>query len=161
MNWVVIVADCTMCRGVDADPDLMRVQVWEDENWRLTTAVVGEAPGFSFLEPKRHIRYVHELDGEEATTFGTVLAESTTAIKEATGAELVYVYIFGGSFDHLHLHLAPQTTEGPFNDCMLKGRIVEKVLDNGAVVQSSEDYPLLPKDDLQAAAEAIRAARIR
>lgn len=156
-----MVADCILCRGADADADLMRVQVWEDGDWRLTTAVVGEAPGFSFLEPKRHIRYVHELDGAAAATFGTVLAECTAAVKEATGAELVYVYIFGGSFDHLHVHLAPQTADGPFNDGMLKGTIVEKVLDNGAVVQSSEEYPLLPEADMRAAAEAIRAARSR
>ncbi|WP_017539636.1 HIT family protein [Nocardiopsis baichengensis] len=150
-----------MCRGADADPELMRVQVWEDAEWRLTTAVVGEAPGFSFLEPKRHIRYVHELDGREAATFGAVLARSTRAVKEAAGAELVYVYVFGGSFDHLHVHLAPQTADGPFDDTMLKGATTERVLDNGAVVQGSEDFPLLPEADLHAAAEAIRTALSR
>lgn len=154
-------SNCLMCRGAGADPDLARVQVWEDENWRMTTATVGEAPGFSFLEPKRHIRYVHELDGVEAETFGPVLSACTRSVKEATGAELVYVYVFGGSFDHLHVHLAPQTEGGPFNDCMLRGTIVEKVLDNGAIVQSSDEYPLLPDEDMQAAAEAIRASRSR
>lgn len=151
--------DCLMCRGPGADPDLLRVQAWEDKNWRMTTATVGESPGFSFLEPKRHIRYAHELDGVEAKTFGPVLSACTRSIKEATETELVYV--FGGSFDHLHVHLAPQTEGGPFNDCMLRETIVEKVLDNGAIIQSSAEYPLLPDRDMQAAAETIRASRNR
>lgn len=153
--------DCLMCRGSGADPDLLRVQVWEDENWRMTTATVGESPGFSFLEPKRHIRYVHELDGVESETFGPVLSACTRSIKEATEADLVYVYVFGGSFDHLHVHLAPQIEGGPFSDCMLRGTIVERVLDNGAIIQSSDEYPLLPDGDMQAAVEAIRASRSR
>ncbi|MGH8933776.1 MAG: HIT family protein [Egibacteraceae bacterium] len=153
--------DCLLCRGVEGDGDLLRVQVWSDELWRLTTTLVGEVAGFSYLEPKRHVRYIHELDGKEAATFGPVLADCSRAIKEVTKAGLVYVYVFGGSFDHLHLHLAPHVDGGPFNDCMLRGEVVEEQLANGAIVQTSKDFPLLPEIQMLQMADQIRAFRSR
>jgi len=152
-------SSCLLCRGSDADTDLLRVQVWEDEHWRLTTAVVGEVPGFSYLEPKRHIRFVHELDGEEATTFGPVLAESSRVIKVAAEADLVYVYVVGGSFDHLHAHLAPHHEGGPLNDSMIKGEVVEERLKSGAIIQTSADFPLRPEEEMIKVADRIRVAR--
>ena len=43
--------------GWTGDAELGREQVWEDALWRLTTSVgPGDVtPGFSYLEPKRHI----------------------------------------------------------------------------------------------------------
>src|SRR5579863_3767648 len=86
---------CALCNVPEVDAAVGRVEVWRDAFWRLTTSVgPGDpTPGFSYLEPLRHIRYVHELDGEESATFGPVLARCTAALKEATSAELVYVYI--------------------------------------------------------------------
>jgi diadenosine tetraphosphate (Ap4A) HIT family hydrolase len=79
-----------ICRGPEGDEELLRVQVWEDELWRLTTSVSGDpVPGFSYLEPKRHIPSITELDGDEALTFGAVMARVTGALKEGTGAEVV------------------------------------------------------------------------
>lgn len=151
--------NCLLCRGVDGDPDLMRVQVWEDQQWRLTTALLGEVPGFSYLEPKRHIRYIHDLDGEEATTFGSVVAQCSQAIMEVTAADLIYLYVFGGSFDHLHVHLAPHHDGGPLNDSMIKGELVEQRLASGAVVQTSKDFPLRPEAEMRRVADEIRAVR--
>ena len=146
-----------MCRGTDGDAELMREEVWRDDLWRLTTAVEGEVAGFSYLEPLRHVRYVHELDGPEAATLGPVLARCTAAIKQACDAELVYVYVFGGSIPHLHLHLAPHRTGGPLNDALIKGELVEETLPNGATLFTSADYPPLPASDLRATVDALRA----
>src|ERR687883_177622 len=66
--------NCILCRGAEADQELGVVQVWEDSYWRMTTSLDAEVLGFSYLEPKRHIRYITDLDGEEASTFGEVLA---------------------------------------------------------------------------------------
>jgi len=88
--------NCILCRGAEADQELGVVQVWEDNYWRMTTSLDAEVLGFSYLEPKRHIPHITDLDGEEARTFGEVLAHVTTALREETSAELVYVYVFGG-----------------------------------------------------------------
>ncbi|MGH2748109.1 MAG: HIT family protein [Actinomycetota bacterium] len=132
-----------MCRGAEGDPELGRVQVWENEHWRLTIAVGGQVPGFSFLEPKRHIPHITDIDGEEAKTFGDALATTTSALKEAAGAELVYVYVFGGGIPHLHVHLAPHREGDALNDLLLKGELETEKLPSGATKIVSKDFPMI------------------
>ena len=57
--------ECISCRGAEADLELERIEVWQDLYWRLTVSPSSEVEGFAYLEPKRHISYVHELDGDE------------------------------------------------------------------------------------------------
>jgi diadenosine tetraphosphate (Ap4A) HIT family hydrolase len=137
-------APCILCRGVSGDSELGRVQVWENAEWRLTTATEGEVAGFSYLEPKRHVPHVTDLDGDEARTLGPVLARVTRALKEAADAELVYVYVFGGGIPHLHLHLAPHKPGDALNDRMIRGEVTETHLPSGATAFTSKEYPSLP-----------------
>ena len=151
-------AGCILCRGPEGDAELMRVQVWEDGLWRLSASLSSEVPGFCYLEPKRHIPHVTDLDGAEAATFGPTLARVTSALKEVTGAELVYVYVFGGGVPHLHLHLAPHHEGDALNTNMIKGELVETSLPSGASMYVSAEFPPLPEDELRAVAERVRTA---
>ena len=63
-------AECILCRGAEADTELERIEVWQDSHWRLTVSLSSEVAGFAYLEPKRHISHIHDLDGDEANTFG-------------------------------------------------------------------------------------------
>jgi diadenosine tetraphosphate (Ap4A) HIT family hydrolase len=81
--------------------------VWEDRHWRLWTRTAGPIPGYSFLTTKRHIPYIADLDGPEASSFGGVLARLSAAIRDSTGAELVHVHVFGDGVAHFHVHLVP------------------------------------------------------
>jgi diadenosine tetraphosphate (Ap4A) HIT family hydrolase len=144
------VAGCVMCRGPEGDAELDRVQVWEDRVWRLTTARSGEVAGFSYLEPKRHVPHVTDLAGDEARTFGAILARTTGAIKDATGAEVVYVYVFGDGIPHLHVHLAPHRRGDPLNDKMIRGDLVETRLPSGATSLVSREFPQLPDSEHKA-----------
>ena len=81
--------------------------------------------GFCYLEPLRHISYITDLDGEEAATFGVVLAKVSAALKRVTGAELVYVYIYGGTIPHLHVHLAPHRSGDAYCDVIVHGDVDE------------------------------------
>ena len=148
--------DCIMCRGAEADGELDRVEVWQDAHWRLTFSLSSEVLGFSYLEPKCHISHIHTLDGEEAKTFGPALARCTAALKEATGADVVYVYIFGDGVPHLHLHLAPHRAGDALSDQMIRGEIVEKKLPNGMTRFYSEEFPALPREDLQEMAKWVK-----
>jgi diadenosine tetraphosphate (Ap4A) HIT family hydrolase len=138
-------AACTLCRGSGADSELMRVQVWEDAVWRLTMAAEGEVAGFCYLEPKRHVPHITDLDGEEALTLGTVLSRITRALLAAAEAELVYVYVFGGGIPHLHIHLAPHKSGDALNDRLLRGEVTETRLANGATAMVSKDFSPLPE----------------
>jgi diadenosine tetraphosphate (Ap4A) HIT family hydrolase len=132
------------------------MEVWSDDLWRLTTSLSSEVLGFSYLEPRRHVVNITELNGEEARTLGVVLARCTRALRDATGAEQVYVYVFGPGIPHMHLMLAPHRAGDPLSDWMLKGDVVETRLPNGAILVSSAEYPPLPEDDLRATADLIR-----
>lgn len=150
--------DCILCDPVRAGAELMREVVWEDELWRLSTARYGAVPGFSYLEPKRHIPHITDLDGPEAATFGSVMARTTTALRTATGADLVYVYVFGGGIPHLHVHLAPHREGDALNSAVLRGELTFEKLPNGATVMRSAQFPPRPESVMRAAANAIRSA---
>jgi diadenosine tetraphosphate (Ap4A) HIT family hydrolase len=149
--------DCLLCDPARADRELGRVEVWGDSRWRLTTLVEGEVAGFSFLEPRRHIRHITDLDGDEARTLGAVLARVSSALKLVSDAEQVYLYVFGGGIPHLHIHLAPHRAGDPLNDQIVRGEFMEERLPGGATRFVSKDFPPLPSEQLVAVAEAIRA----
>ena len=149
--------DCALCAGSPMDHALMRTEVWSDNLWRLTASEASEVAGFSYLEPRRHVADITELGGDEASTLGPTIAKTTKAIKEATGAELVYVYVFGDGVPHLHIHLAPHRSIGsPLVSEMIKGAKHITHLASGEEVWVSDRYPLVDSDIMQAAIEGIR-----
>lgn len=150
--------DCFLCAGSSMDHALMVEEVWGDDLWRLTTVRVGELAGYSYLSPRRHIPYLTDLDGDEAATLGGVIAMASNAIRDETGAELVYAYVFGGGVDHFHVHLAPHREPGsPLIDDPIKGAKHMTHLPSGEEVWSSDRYPLQPQGIMSAAIEGIRA----
>ncbi len=102
-------------------------------------SLYSEVPGFAYLEPKRHITDVTKLDGEEARTLGVVLGRSANVLRETTHADLVYLYVFGGTIPHLHFHLAPHVRDDALNEDILR-----------------RDAPLIPERDLRALADHVR-----
>ncbi len=144
-------SDCILCRGAAADPEIERVEVWCDDLWRLTTAFSDAEviAGMSYLEPRRHIRYVDELDGTEAETFGPVLGRVTKALKSETRAELIYIYVFGGTDPHLHLHLVPHREGDAASEEIIRGKVREERMPNGLVRLVSEDFPLVDQREIE------------
>ena len=104
---------CLICQGLDGDRELGRVLAWEDDLWRVTISLKAPVVGFAYLEPKRHIPHITDLDGVEATALGPILARVTRILVEETGAELIYVNVFGERVPHLHFNLAPHRTGDP------------------------------------------------
>lgn len=132
---------CPLCEGEQGDAKLKRELVWEDRLWRLTMSLYSEIPGFSYLEPKRHLPHVTDLEGEEARTLGIVLASTTRAILRETGADLVFIYVFGGRIPHVHFHLAPHKRGDALSTDIL-----------------SREAPLVPEPELRALANRVRRA---
>jgi diadenosine tetraphosphate (Ap4A) HIT family hydrolase len=149
--------DCVLCAGPAGDAQLMRTQVWQDDLWRLSTTLFGAVAGFSYLEPKRHVPHIEDLDGPEADTLGRVLARITRELKSVTGAERVYVYVFGGGVAHLHLHLGPHRPGDALNTQLVRGEVEARQLPSGATAYVSTEFPPLPEAELRQVAEQIRA----
>jgi diadenosine tetraphosphate (Ap4A) HIT family hydrolase len=84
-----------------------------------------------------------------------VLARCARILREATGAEVVYVYVFGDGIPHLHVHLAPHRKGDALSDQMIRGEIVEEKLPSGVTRFYSKEFPALPRDELRSVAERI------
>lgn len=119
----------------------MRTQVWEDSLWRMSKTVFGPIPGFSYLEPKRHVPHIEDLAGPEAVTLGAVLAHLARELKAATDAERIFLYVFGGGIPHLHIHLAPHRAGDGLNTQLLQGEVEIRQLPSGASINVSKDFP--------------------
>jgi diadenosine tetraphosphate (Ap4A) HIT family hydrolase len=149
--------DCLLCRGSDAEMQLNRSVVWEDGLWRLSMSRRGYTSGFAYLEPKRHVPHITDLDGEEAATFGPVLARVTRALREAAGADLVYVYVFGGGIPHLHVHLGPHREGDALNESIIRGEFTYEPQPSGAQLIVSHEFPELPADEIGTVIDRARA----
>lgn len=142
--------DCAICRGPGGDEELDRVEVWRDAHWRLSMSRHSPTRGFGYLEPLRHIPYLADLDGPEAATFGPVIARASAALRDASGASLVYAYVFGGGIPHLHVHLAPNEPKGVLSTILISGEVEERKLPSGATEVLSRDHPDLPEAETTA-----------
>lgn len=118
----------------------------------------GPTLGFAYLEPFRHIACLADLDGPEAATFGPVIARASRVLRAATGADLVYAYVFGGGIPHLHVHLAPNQPRGVLSATLIGGRIEQRPLPGGATEIVSLDHPDLPESELAAVIARVRDA---
>jgi diadenosine tetraphosphate (Ap4A) HIT family hydrolase len=149
--------ECLLCDPDAAAVQLNREVVWEDRLWRLAMPRRGYTTGFGYLEPKRHVPHITDLEGEEATTFGSTIAQIASALKEAAGAELVYVHIFGGGIPHLHVHLGPHRDGDALSDSIIRGEFTYEPLPSGAQRIVSRDFPEIPAADIQAVIDRARA----
>jgi diadenosine tetraphosphate (Ap4A) HIT family hydrolase len=68
----------------------------------------------------------------------------TSALKAATGADAIYIYVFGDGVPHLHVHLAPHVAGDALNNRFVRGAVTEEKLSNGFTRIVSQEFPLLP-----------------
>ncbi len=120
----MITADCQICSGA-ADAAFTRRELWSNDLWRVTMHAARSLGGFCYIEPRRHIPSITDLSGDEAATFGPVIAAVTAALKAATKAHLIYVYIFGDHIAHLHVHLAPHNAQDRYCGEIIHGDVDE------------------------------------
>ena len=147
---------CALCEGPAGDAGLFREQVWGDELWRLSMSVEGYTSGFAYLEPKRHVPHIEDLDGREALTFGPTLARVSRVLREAAGAERVYVYIFGSGIPHLHVHLAPHREGDALSSAIVRGEVIDEPLPSGAHRLISTEFDELPAAEIRTVIERVR-----
>jgi diadenosine tetraphosphate (Ap4A) HIT family hydrolase len=134
---------CDICRGDAFDTEFGRTLVWQDDVWRLSTNVQAPILGFSYLEPRRHIPFITDLDGPEAASFGPTLAAVTSLLKRETGADIVYALILGEHVPHLHVNLVPHRAGDPVG---------------GGASLVDPDAPALPADEHETFVNRLRSA---
>ena len=106
-----MVADCYSCTTeavLDTAPPREAVHV--EEHWRVAHAFDTSLPGWLVLLPRRHVTSLDELDPDEAADLGRLMASTSRALREVTGASKAYAVFFAEAegFAHLHVHLVPR-----------------------------------------------------
>jgi diadenosine tetraphosphate (Ap4A) HIT family hydrolase len=75
-----------------------------------------EAPaylGYLFVESRRHVPELGDLEPDEAAAAGRAAARWSRALQDVTGAEHVYAAVIGHGVAHFHLHLIPRLPGTP------------------------------------------------
>jgi diadenosine tetraphosphate (Ap4A) HIT family hydrolase len=107
------VGDCQICARETADTEPPGGWVLRSDHWSACVAEGYEAPGWLFLQTRRHVEGPMGMDSEEAGELGLAIAHLTGAIEAVTDAEKVYVLAYGERFPHFHVVLVPRMPYAP------------------------------------------------
>lgn len=105
--------DCEICSREEGDEPPLGGWVVRTEGWSACVAPGFEAPGWLFLELRRHAEGPMAMDEDEAGELGPLIQRLSGAIGSVTGAARVYVLAFGELFPHFHVLLAPRLPGDP------------------------------------------------
>ena len=105
--------DCEICRRESGDEPALGGWVLRTDHWSACVAEGFEAPGWLFLELRRHAEGPMSMEAEEAAELGPLIPRLSSAVEEVTGAARVDVLAFGELFPHFHVLLAPRLPGDP------------------------------------------------
>jgi len=69
--------------------------------------------GHLLIETTRHICDMSEMNADEASALGRLIAAGTELMKTRLGAEHVYLFRINDQVSHLHFHLVPRYPNTP------------------------------------------------
>lgn len=70
-------------------------------------------PGWMIIAPVRHVEQWDELSPREQKELGELIGVVTSALREVTHAEKIYVNVFAEVVAHLHVHVIARTDDVP------------------------------------------------
>ncbi len=101
---------CQKHRGLEfvpGGPVYEDALVYAGHAWSVEDRQTPYLGGF-IVEPRRHIPTWAELDDEEARAIGVAIRDVGRALKRATAAEHIYVFVLGHNVAHLHVWVVPR-----------------------------------------------------
>jgi diadenosine tetraphosphate (Ap4A) HIT family hydrolase len=101
--------DCPICAKHRGEGPLVGPIVWEDEHCLVFHAPLGGQDtvflGYLFLETRRHVPYLADLDDAEAAAIGRVASRLARGLRTELRADFVFSAIVGTGVAHFHQHL--------------------------------------------------------
>lgn len=116
--------ECLVCRKHRGQAPLFGGAIYSDKLIFISHAQLwGEETehylGHFFIEPKRHVPLLSDLNREEAEAIGYYTSLIAKALIQTEGAEHVYSFVLGDHVPHVHVHIlgrypgAPREYWGP------------------------------------------------
>jgi len=113
MDLTSLPSDCLVCRKQSGLLPPPGGPIYEDDLVYASHSFIPQEEdsvylGLVFLEPKRHITGLEELSEAESRRIGECLPRLSKALKTASGAEHIYLFVLGHTVSHLHFWLVPR-----------------------------------------------------
>ena len=110
-------------------------RVYEDEHHLAFLDINPMQPGHTLVIPKREVDYLFDLSEAEYTSLWQTVRTVEAALKKALGCRRLVLLVVGYEVPHVHVHLIP--------------------------TNELSDYPLPPRQTLEAAQAEALTARIQ
>lgn len=105
--------DCFACGLTNGDGDLPGGRIFETSHWVVEHCVGPLGVGTLVLKPGRHVVQVAELSLSEAEELGPLLTRLTSAIRELSRSDQVYVCLWSHKdWEPVHIHFVLQPAWG-------------------------------------------------
>lgn len=98
-------AECIFCKIIAGD--IPKATIYEDNDVLAFLDIDPIYDGHTLVVPKRHVRFVHELDDELYLQAWQVTKKIMHAIEKAFVPERVGVIVEGFGVDHAHIKVFP------------------------------------------------------
>jgi len=82
--------------------------VYEDEEFLAFLDIQPRNPGHTLIIPKKHYRWVYDLDSENFSSYWKVARRISHAMIKALGANSVSFVTLGTEVPHSHIHVIPR-----------------------------------------------------
>jgi len=101
--------DCPICAKHRGEGPLVGPLVWEDEHCLVFHRPAGEdgttVLGYLFVETRRHVPYLTDLDDIEAAAVGRTVRRAALGLRAELDADFVFSAIVGTGVAHFHQHV--------------------------------------------------------
>jgi diadenosine tetraphosphate (Ap4A) HIT family hydrolase len=101
--------DCPICAKHRGEGPLVGPIVWEHEHFLAFHAPLREDGtaflGYLFLETRRHVPYLADLNDDEAEAIGRAARRLARGLRAELNADFVFSAIVGTGVAHFHQHL--------------------------------------------------------
>ncbi len=124
-----LACDVNALRIVPPGDTILRTDTWVADH-----CIPPMVRGYLILKPRRHVTAMADLDPAEAADFGVVAQRLMAAMREVLAPERIYVFAFGESLAHLHVHLMPRHAGMPPSG----GALIERVFAHEWLVGETE-----------------------
>ncbi len=117
-------SECVVCRKHRGETVLWGGVIYQDDLLFISHAQCwGDATevylGYLFIEPRRHVTGLPDLNEAEAQAIGLFTSRLARALTQTEGVEHVYAFVIGDGAPHVHVHVvgrypgAPRQYWGP------------------------------------------------
>jgi histidine triad (HIT) family protein len=139
--------NCIFCRVVAGEAEASKV--YENDRVLAFMDIQPVRPGQLLVIPKEHIDHFSDIPDDLALEIYSLTHKLARAVRTALKPEWVGLVVHGYGVSHAHMVIVPQHDEHDITS----GRIAD--IKDGKVIFAIEKLPVIPREELDAAARLI------